>query len=463
MAEEMLISLETALELDRFKTRELYKQYVNPGLVGIMSLIGFDKQYVRAEGAFVWDAEGNQYLDFLGGYGALNLGHNPERVWFAVNKVRERPNILQAALNQLAGALAANIAYLAPGDLERTFFCNSGAEAVEGALKLAKAYDRARNKIIYAQNSFHGKSIGALSVTGRDKYRRPFYPLLSDCIEIPFGDADALENALKNEAAAALILEPIQGEGGVNVPPIGYLKQARALCEKYKTLLIVDEIQTGFGRTGTIFACEHEKVEPDILCIAKSLGGGVMPVGAYITTKKIWDSVYGGLDNYAIHTSTFGGNSLAMAAGLAAISEIVEKNLAEEAAKKGEYMMDRLRSLPDKRNLIKDIRGKGLLIGIEFNQPSGGLMDKISSGSISKISNEYLGSLVAGELLNKYRIITAYTLNNPNVVRLEPPLIVSYKDIDLVVEAIGSIMEKGIGGVLFNSVSSVVKSVFLRK
>jgi putrescine aminotransferase len=453
-----LLSLEEALHITRQETREYYHEYINPGLAKVLALIDFDKCFVRAQGFTVWDADGKEYLDFLGGYGALNLGHNPPLVLEAIRRVMERPNLLQASLNPLAAALAQNLARLTPGDLQRVFFCNSGAEAVEGALKLARAYNHERAGILYCTDSFHGKTFGALSVTGRDKYKASFTPLLPGCEGVPFGDLAALEERLSSRDIAAFIVEPLQGEGGVIVPPEGYLRGVRELCDRYGTLLIADEIQTGFGRTGLLFACEHDQVTPDIMCLAKSLGGGVFPVGAYVARPKIWNAVYGGMDKYALHTSTFGGNTLAMAAGLAALQEIIEQDLPGQAARQGSYLLEQLKTLHDKNNLIKEIRGKGLLVGIEFSQPASGIWEKLSSGKINSLTGEYFGSLVAGELMNKHQIITAYTLNNPNVIRLEPPLTVSREAIDKVVEAFREILEHSFSGVMIGSIGSAIWS-----
>ena len=454
-----LTSLNEALEMSRDKMRTYYRNYINPSLVDVMGLLDFDKLFVKADGIYVWDESGNKYLDFLGGYGALNLGHNPTEVFQALETVKSRPNILQASLNPLTAALASNLAQVTPGDLSRVFFCNSGTEAVEGALKLARAVDPKRKKIIYCQNSFHGKSLGSLSVTGRNKYQEPFRPLLPNCEMVSFGDIIALEAVLENKDVAAFIVEPIQGEGGINLPPEGYFPAVKALCNKYNTLLIVDEIQTGFGRTGTLFACEHENIVPDIMCIAKSLGGGIMPLGAYIARPHIWDKVYKGIDKYALHTSTFGGNSLASAVGIVALETILTKELPREAKEKGIYLLEKLSQLKNKYKLIKDVRGRGLLIGIEFNQPSNGLVNKLTLGKLNKLSEEYLGSLVAGELLNKFRIITAYTLNKPNVIRLEPPLIVDYPSLDLVINALDEIMSHSFSGLMFNSMRNVITSI----
>jgi len=434
-----LISLEDALALDREKVREYYREYSNSGLARTLALLDFDKNFVKAQGVSLWDSNNNRYLDFLGGYGALNLGHNHPEVIASIEKVRDVPNILQASLNKLAAGLAYNLAKITPEGLKHTFFANSGAEAVEGALKLARI-SIGRKKFVYCDNSFHGKTFGALSVTGRAKYQEPFKPLLEDVEKVQFGDIDSLENVLKNEDCACFIVEPIQGEGGVLIPPDGYLKSVRDVCNKYGTLLIIDEIQTGFGRTGYMFACQREDVSPDIMCLAKSLGGGIMPIGAFIATEDVWEKGFGGMEKCLLHTSTFGGNSWAMASGIASINIIVRDNLPQQAKEKGEYLLSKLNKLKEKYSIIKDIRGRGLIIGIEFNQPKEGILDKITGGAVTRFAMEYLGSLVAGELLNRYHIITAYTLNNPNVIRLEPPLIVSYEDLDFVVNALDEML-----------------------
>ncbi|HBT46783.1 MAG TPA: putrescine aminotransferase [Peptococcaceae bacterium] len=458
-----LLGLREALDLGRQEIRDYYKRYINPGLAGLLGLLDFDKQFVRARGAHVWDREGRQYFDFLGAYGALNLGHNPPEVLAALEEVKERPNLLQASLNPLAAALAHNLAQITPGNLSRVFFCNSGTEAVEGALKLARAAT-GRPKIVYCENSFHGKTFGSLSVTGRRKYQEPFAPLLPECEAVPFNDPGALEAKLARGDVAAFIVEPIQGEGGVIVPEDGYLVRARELCDRYGSLLIVDEIQTGLGRTGYLFACEHDGVVPDIMCLAKSLGGGIMPLGAYITRPDIWDKAYGGLENYALHTSTFGGNTWAMAAGLAAVESIVTRDLAGQAREKGHFFLEGLRHIQKKSSLLKEVRGRGLLIGLEFNTPAEGLWDRLTLGKVNELSREYFGSLVAGQLMNKYRIITAYTLNNPNVVRLEPPLVVDRADIERVLEALEEILvRRGFFSVALDSTRTALASLFAKK
>lgn len=455
---DLIISLENSLKLNRNEARSLHKNYGNSSLVTLMGLLNFDRQFVRAEGTRVWDSDGTAYLDFLGGYGSLNIGHNHPRVIEAIERVRQIPNILPASLPTFAGALLHNLAVITPGRLKRSFLCNSGAEAVEGALKMARAAT-GRKAFIYCQNSFHGKSYGALSVTGREKYRKSFEPLLPECVEVPFGDNKALRQALKSHQAAAFIVEPIQGEGGVNLPPDGYLATAARDCRENGTLFIADEIQTGFGRTGKMFACQHDNVEPDIMCLAKSLGGGIMPIGAFITTEEIWQKAYGTIEKATLHTSTFSGNTWAAAAGIAAIEVLLDEELDVAAAQNGSYFISGLRELQNKYSLIKEVRGRGLLIGLECNQ-LGGLTNKATLGLATKLSNEYLGSMVAGELLNRHHIITAYTLNNPNVIRLEPPLTVTREDVDYVLNALDSVLKqnKGFWGFATASAKTMLKT-----
>jgi putrescine aminotransferase len=434
-----LLSVDEALGLSRREIIDLHTKYVNPTLVSMFKLLDFDKKFVRAEGVFVYDEDGKRYVDFLAGYGSLNVGHNNPVVMEAIAKVGDRPNILQAALGPLPAALASNLAQVAPGNLEHTFFCNSGTEAVEGGLKLARMIT-GRHKVISAIGAFHGKTLGSLSVSGRDKYKKHFLPLLDGCSNVGFGDLDELETALDCGDVAAFIVEPVQGEAGVIVPPAGYLKAAAALCKKHGVLFIADEIQTGLGRTGTLFACEAEDVVPDIMLLSKSLGGGLMPIGAIMTTGPHWQTAYGTFDRALLHTSTFGGNARACAAGIAAVNYIVDNDLPGQAREKGAYLLDKLTALQAKHAVIKEVRGRGLLIGLEFAEPfREGFLDKITGGALNKLYHEYFASLVASQLVNKYGIITAFTLNNPNVLRFEPPLTIEFAELDYLVDALDDI------------------------
>lgn len=436
-----LVSVDQAFELSRRQIADLHKTYLNTTLVSMLKLLNFDKRFVKAEGSVIWDEDGLDYIDFLAGYGSLNLGHNHPLVLEAVAKIDGAPNILQSALSPFAAALAKNLATITPGGLQHSFFSNSGSEAVESALKMARAAT-GKHKIINTAGAFHGKTMGSLSVSGREKYKKLFAPLVGGVESVPFGDAVALEAKLAFRDVAAFVVEPIQGEGGVIVPPDGYLKEVARVCKHYGALFILDEIQTGLGRTGVMFACERDGVAPDIMALSKSLSGGVVPIGATIATERVWKQAYSGFDKALLHTSTFGGNARACAAGIAAIHVIVDEQLPRQAAEKGAYLMTRLKQLQDRHQMIKDVRGRGLLVGMEFREPFRGFVDALSRGALNKLYHEYFASLVASQLLNRYRIITAFTLNNPNVLRFEPPLNVPQEHCDRLVTALDEICEK---------------------
>lgn len=439
--EVRLLTIDDALKMNRKEVLETYKHYVHQGRASLSALIGIDTNFVRAEGCKVWDEDGHEYLDFVGGYGSLNLGHNHPAVVEALHKVEDAPVMLQSALSKFAAVLAHNLAHITPGELQNCWFCSTGTEAVEGALKLARLYT-GKKQFIYCTGGFHGKTLGSLSVTGKKKYQEPFEPLIPDCIPVPFGDSTALEKALQGADAAAFIVEPIQGEAGVILPPDGYLKEVRRLCTEHDTLFMLDEIQTGFGRTGTLFACEDDDVVPDVLVMAKSLGGGVVPIGGYITTPAIMKKAYGSsIDRTTMLTSTFGGNSHCAAAAIAAVETIVKENLTMEARAKGEYFLNKLKRLQEKYSMIKEVRGRGLLIGMELAE-GGGMLDFLSAGSMKKLSTEFLSSMIGGELQKNYGVLTLFTLNNPNVLRLEPPLTVTYEELDYCVDAFDKLFSK---------------------
>lgn len=371
----------------------------------------------RDGGVYTYDNHGKRYLDCLGGYGIFNVGHRHPKVIAAVRAQLDQVCLhSQDLLNPWAAHLAKQLAYLAPGDLKYSFFCNSGTEAVEGAIKLARLYT-GKTEIISTRNAYHGVSMGALSATGRDVFRKPFEPLLNGFVHVPFGDIKALEAAI-NKDTAAVILEPIQGEGGINVPPAGYLRKVRQLTKKKKVLLILDEVQTGLGRTGRMFACEHEGVVPDIMCLAKALSGGVVPIGAFIATSKIWKVLE---PNPTIHNSTFGGNPLACTAASACLEVTMEEHLPARAAVMGNHFMRRLRELKKEYpKYIDDVRGMGLLIGLEF-------------------SSRELREEVQEQLF--YRgVLVAATMNADRTIRIEPPLIITESQINIMVDTLESIL-----------------------
>jgi putrescine aminotransferase len=371
----------------------------------------------RDGGVYTYDNHGKRYLDCLGGYGIFNVGHRHPKVIDAVKKQLDQVCLhSQDLLNPWAAYLARQLASIAPGDLKYSFFCNSGTEAVEGAIKLARLYT-GKTEVISTRNSYHGVSMGALSATGREVFRKPFEPLLNGFVHVPFGDIDALADAI-GKNTAAVILEPIQGEGGIHIPPEGYLRKVRQLTQKKGVLLILDEVQTGMGRTGRMFACEHEGVVPDILCLAKALGGGVMPIGCFMSTSKIWRVLE---PNPSIHNSTFGGNPLACTAASACIEVLMEEHLPARAAVMGNIFQRRLRELQERfPRHIADVRGRGLLIGLEFQSKD-------------------LREEIQVELFHK-GVLVAATMNANRTVRIEPPLIITEAQINFMIDTLEGIL-----------------------
>lgn len=393
----------------------LYEEHINRGLAKLLRFAGIEAMECKAFGMYVEDDDGNRYLDCLGGFGALNFGHrHPKIVEAVVKQLNLMPLSSRMLFNEVQARLAKMLSELLPGDLQYCFFCHSGAEAVEACIKLARLSTR-RSKVVAAQNAYHGKTLGALSASGREIYRSPFEPLLQWFVHVPFGDANALEREV-DEDTAAVILEPIQGEGGVIIPPDDYLAAARRICSERGALLILDEVQTGFGRTGANFAMEHYGVVPDLVALAKSLGGGVMPIGAAVGNETSFKGLF---ESPLIHSSTLGGNPLACAAACAAIEVLQEERLSERARESGDYFLSSLQRVAEMHSdMIKEVRGKGLLIGVEFYDAD-------------------VATIVVAGMLRR-RVLVAYTLNNPLVIRFEPPLIIEREQID---EAVNSFAE----------------------
>lgn len=383
-----------------------YSRHINPYLSKLMAFAGFGVE-MRAEGCYVFDHEGNRYLDCLGGYGTFSLGHRHPKVLEATRRqLDEMALSAKAFFSKPAADLAEKLAEFTPEGLDFVFFSNSGTEAVEAALKFAKGMT-GRAKIVSTIGSYHGKTLGALATTGREKYRSRFEPLMPGVVFVPYGDAGAAVAEI-DDSTAAMIVEPIQGEGGIIVPPDGYLRELRAACDRVGALLICDEVQTGLGRTGKPFGVDHDGISPDIMPLAKALGGGIMPIGATVGTKAVFEAIYS--PNPLTHTSTFGGNPLACAAGLAGLEVLIDEGLVERSQVQGEKLKAGLQDAADRRSdLIKEVRGKGLMIGLEFQE-------------------DEVGELVVAQLL-KRGVCVAYALNNPRVLRFEPPLIITDEQI----------------------------------
>jgi putrescine aminotransferase len=391
---------------------ENYRDFVNPPLARVMKLSGSPVE-VSASGSTITDHTGKTYLDFAGGYGVFTLGHRHPRVVAAVKEQLDRMALSgRTMFNPLMGRLAKRLAEITPGDLSISFFANSGTEAVEGALKLARAATK-RPAIVATDAAFHGKTLGALSASGRDAFRDPFLPLLAGVRRVPFGDAGALRAVVDGDVAA-VIVEPVQGEGGVNVPPDGYLRDVREICDASGAVMIADEVQTGLGRCGMLFGCDRDGVVPDVMTLAKGLSGGVVPVGAYVARPAVWNAAYG--KQPLLHTSTFGGNELACAAALAALDVLRDDDLVTNARERGEQLLAGARATMQRYPaVIAEVRGAGLLVGVELR-------------------SEGYGGTIIPELL-KRGVTAAWTLNQQRVIRLEPPLIVTAAEVDTALRA----------------------------
>ncbi len=400
-----------------------YAEYVNPVLGTRLHQLNLDKVFRKGSGCDLTDADGNTYLDFIASYGALPFGFNHPEIWSAIHQVEEslEPSFIQPSYLEAAGSLAKKLVELAPSGMQYVTFGNSGAEANEAAFKMARIYT-GRLGILTTDNSFHGKTLGALSATGKDSYQKGFGAPVAGFERIPFGDTAALEAAFqaKPDFFAALIVEPIQGEGGIIIPPDGYLQEALAICHRYGALLIVDEVQTGLGRTGKLFACEYDGITPDIMTLAKALGGGIFPIGACLATAEVYTDSFG-----EKHSTTFGGNTLACRIGLTVLDLLTRDDgaLLTQAAVNGAYLLERLQTIQQKYpRIIRAVRGRGLMLGLEL----GVTQDNLPESLLGIIADqEFLSPVVSSYLLNVEKLRVAPTLNGAAVIRLEPPLIVT--------------------------------------
>src|SRR5438045_2981470 len=354
-------SLEALLDSRRGEDLDLWARTINPQFVRVLRTIGFDRPWARAEGAYLYDTDGTRYLDMLGGFGMYNVGRNNPRVRAALVDALEldTPGMLAMGVTALPGLLAEALLERTPARIERCLFTNSGTEAVEAALKLGRAATK-RARVISTDHGFHGLTLGSLSANGNPEFTDRFGPLLPGFERVPFGDLAALEDELRREDVAVFVVEPIQGKG-VNLPPPGYLEGAQELCRRYGTLFCVDEVQTGFGRTGRLFAFEHWGLEPDLVPVAKSLSGGYVPVGALLMSRRVYDGVFDSLEHSVSHGSTFAPNDLAMAAGLATLRELDDGGLVERSARLGSRLLELTRPLAERYEVVRDVRGLGLM------------------------------------------------------------------------------------------------------
>lgn len=404
----------------------LHTQHMNEQMVRVLKTIGYDVGFVRGQGQYLWDREGAKYLDLLSGWGVFAVGRNNPKVHAALRQVldSELPNLVQMDVSPLAGVLAGRLLARAP-HLEKAFFANSGTECVEAAIKFVRAAT-GRAGLAHCGHAFHGLSYGALSLNGDAIFRRGFEGFLEGCVEVPFNDLAALEDALRTKQIAGFFVEPIQGKG-VNTPDDGYLKGVQELCRKYGTLFVADEIQTGLGRTGKFLAIEHWGVEPDVVLVAKALSGGHIPTGAVLTRKWIFDKLFNRMDRAVVHGSTFAKNDMAMAAALAALDVLEEDHLIENAARQGQRLMHSFRAMMSRYELIKDVRGKGVMIGIEFGAPKSFAL-RMSWHALEAANAGLFCQMITIPLFKEHKILAQVAGHASHTIKLLPPLTISDAD-----------------------------------
>lgn len=430
------VTVEEAIEMDYETTKELQLKHLNRE----RTLAGDSKYFVKAEDCYFTDYEGNRHIDMIGAVGVVTVGNNNEFVWNEIEKVFRSKQYMMGAIayHNIAAAFAHNMALLSPGgQITKMGTATGGAEAIEGTLKLIKLACRnkpGKTRILACDNAFHGKTTGAVSVGGKEKWRMYQHPLMECVDHVPFGDAGVLEEYLSKGCYMAFYVEPIQGEGGIIVPPEGYLTQVRELCDKYDTYFVADEIQAGCARTGKMWAVDHEGVVPDCLTFAKGFSGGLIPFGGYICKEELYEAAYGSVETCFHHTATYQENGISAAAGLASLEYILEHDLISAAAEKGEYFIGELKRIGEKYpGIFKEIRGKGLMIGLEtYETPEA---YKLQFG-------DYYADAINNDLVDIYRIQANHTINNPAVFRFLPPLTIRKEDLDYVADAFEKSVKK---------------------
>jgi ornithine--oxo-acid transaminase len=417
---------------------ELHGRTINPQFLRMLRTIGFDRHWARGDGAYLYDTDGNRFLDMLGGFGMYNVGRSNANVRRALHEALdlELPGRVALGITQPAGALAEALLARAPRSLHRVLFTSSGAESVEAALKIGRAAT-GRSRVVSVEHGFHGLTLGALSANGGDAFTSRFAPLVPGFSHVPFNDLDALEAELRSENVAMFVTEPIVGHG-VRLPEPGYLEGAQALCRTYGTLFCVDEVATGFGRTGRMFACEHWGLEPDVMTVSKALSGGYVPIGATLFAPRVFDAVFDSMEHALSHGSTFAPNDLGVVAGLATLHELESGELVEHAARIGELLLERTGPLVEKYEVVLDVRGLGLFWGIEFGEPGRSttwrMLERLQPGIFSQ--------LVVVPLFSDHRVLIQVAGHNMNIVRAMPPLVLSEDDVDWFADALDAVVAR---------------------
>ena len=437
----MPFDLQSILSESRGTARELNDAHLNPVLGRVLDLIGFQHEYVGAEGSYLIGKDGRRYYDALSGYGVFALGRNHPGMVDAIRQALDAKLTSMAQFDTplLAGLLAKRLISMAPGALKHVFFTSSGTEAVEGAIKFAKA-TTGRDGILHQPGSFHGLSTGSLSLNGDESFREGFGALLPGCRKIDLGNLEQVEAELKTGQIAAVITELVRGKGVVFPQDPEHFGKLQALCRKHGALFIVDEIQTGLGRTGRWWACEHWGLEPDILTCAKALSGGMVPVGAILFTRQVYQKVFSRLDRCVVHSSTYGRNALAMVAGLAALQIMEEEQIPMRAERLGERLLNGLRGLQEKHEFIKEVRGKGLMIAVEFGPPKS-LRLKPAWALLHTAENGLFAQGVVMGLYRDHQILSQVAGHRQEVVKMLPPIISTEAEIDHIVDAFDKVLE----------------------
>ncbi|MGZ4815457.1 MAG: aspartate aminotransferase family protein [Terriglobales bacterium] len=422
-------------------TLDLYRTYVNPQWVRLLDVLDMNVRYTRASGAWLYTADGRRILDFLSGYCVHNTGHNHPSILSALQQelAAEGPVMVQSHVPDCAGELGERLCESAGGSLKKAFFCSSGSEGVEAAIKFARAHT-GRTGLVYAQGAFHGLTCGALSLMSDDFWRGKFGPMLGDTHEVPFNDLGALEAKLRSRQVAAFIVEPVQSEAGIRVPDPQYLQSAQELCRKHATLFVLDEVQTGLGRTGRFLAGHHYGVNPDIVILAKALSGGLIPIGAVLMTDEVYRSVYDSLKRSIVHTSTYSENGLAMRAGIATLDVIEKEELTTRSEQLGSYVRQRLREELAGYEMVREVRGLGLLNGIQFAPPKQ-IRLRIAFETFKRIHPGMFGQMVVMRLFRGKDILTQMCGNNFMVLKVAPPLTVTEEEIESFVQSAREVVE----------------------
>ena len=435
----MTFSLKQLIDERQGEQYALHRHHLNPSLTRVLEIIGFNKVYTRARGAYLWDVAGDRYLDLLAGYSVFNLGRGNPVVRKVMEEVLslERPNLVKMDNPLLSGLLADELVKRMPTGLDAVFFGSSGADAVDTALKFSRAAT-GRTRILHLNHAFHGLTLGTLSVNGEAVFREGFGPLMPGFDMVAMNDLESLERELRKRDVAAFIVEPVQGKG-VYIPEDDYLPEAQRLCRRYGTIFICDEVQVGMGRTGRFLSLQHWSLEPDIVTIAKSLSGGYIPISACIMRRRIHEKVFKSLDRCQIHSTTFGQNEMAMAAGLATLHVMDEEDLVGHAARIGERLLAGLSALKDRHEMIADVRGKGLMIGIEFKPPRP-LKLKAVWTAAEAAQKGLFSQLLVMALMRDHHILTQVGGPGINIIKLLPPLIIGEDEVRMIVSAFDDVL-----------------------